>query len=81
MTNTEFKAINIEELAMILGGKSNGPESADGPIDFLIKAYSDERVQAGCKKIGVKIIMEAGQTANNIVNSVMDKFRSIKNWF
>ena len=73
MTNTEFKAMNDEELAMVAGG--------EGPISGWISILKDSKVQGIIKQFGVRYVQSAGQTVNDIVNSVMDTYRSIKNWF
>lgn len=70
MTNTEFKAMNNEELAMITGGS----EYPSNPIDFIIKGFQHKVVKKECKKIGIRAIQAAGTAANDIINTVRGWF-------
>lgn len=70
MTNTEFKAMNNEDLALITGGS----EYPSNPIDFIIKGFQHKAVQKQCKNIGVKVVQEVGSFATGIINKVWSWF-------
>ena len=93
MTNTGFKAMNNEELAMIAGGKLDIEYDKDDnyfqAAYKVIKSNSFKEVlgqvaedaKGLLKETGIKIMYETGKTANNVIYSVREAYNKFKSWF